>query len=215
VRKNDEVRIHSHPRRFQCPADLQKRVIYETDDSILVEKPSGLPVQPTVDNVKENLISFLEDSRGQSLFPTNNLEIENDGLLLVGKTLEAQRRIADAFAKGHILRRYIAYTLAPVSLFQDETMTISKCEELKSDNQIIHEGSSTWLVEGMPLRVVYRLAIDFSSLRPKEIREKLARMGCPILGDSVHGSTVHLRTLDENRKAIAFRPHFLSEIRFR
>lgn len=47
--------MHRHPKRFPAcgRADWARRVVAETPDFVVVNKPAGVPVPPTVDNLYE------------------------------------------------------------------------------------------------------------------------------------------------------------------
>src|ERR1700741_714512 len=48
IKDQDYLRIHTLPRRFPC-FDLSKRIVFENDDLLVVNKPAGMPCHPTVD----------------------------------------------------------------------------------------------------------------------------------------------------------------------
>lgn len=161
LKPGDEVRIHARPRRFPCPIDLSSRIVSESEDSLLIEKPAGLPPEPTVDNVKENLLSFLEDLRGQRYFLTHRLAQESEGLVLVAKSLEAAARISKAFGDGQVRRVYSAYVEAPVETgshtlpapapagIEAVNVVVSTCEEQRGLTNVVSEAHHTWLVTGL------------------------------------------------------------------
>src|SRR5687768_14095660 len=64
------VRVHTKPRRFTRPVAWHERVLHETTDFVIVDKPSGLPCHPTVDNLQENLLIQLKNELGYPLYLT-------------------------------------------------------------------------------------------------------------------------------------------------
>src|SRR4051812_15571180 len=61
VQSVDIIRIHLEPKRYQVSqADLQERVIFENENFLILNKPSGLPMHPTLDNYYENLVKGVE-----------------------------------------------------------------------------------------------------------------------------------------------------------
>lgn len=210
LQPGDEVRIHTSPRRFHPPHDLLHRVIAENEDSLLIEKPADLPTEPEIDNLRENLISFLQDLRGQPLFLTHRLAAESDGLLLVAKTRTAQTRIMQAFKESRIRRRYVVYIESPLSTEKQSKFTILSCTEQRASTSLISEGFQTWKIVGAPLQVFYRVEVEFTEARPKELREFLAAIGSPIIGDRTHGSTHDLIDSVNLRPTQAYRALSLS-----
>ncbi len=229
----DHVRIHTRPRRYPQPADLASRIVSEDDDVLVFDKPAGLPVHALVDNVSENLISYLENLRGGSLFITHRLDVETSGLVVLAKTATAQAKLNRAFAEGTVKRTYAAYTLAPVTLGRHVhymepspkapkhvspiategwahcSLDVLCCDELSAETSVISEGRTTWTTraESEPSPVlprVYRMEIALQTGRPQQIRAQLAALGAPIIGDSSYGSPIQL--VDESsRSAIALR----------
>jgi 23S rRNA-/tRNA-specific pseudouridylate synthase len=208
VKAGDLVRIHAAPRRFGRPTDLQARICAENQDSIIVEKPTGLPTEGTVDNGRENLISLLEELRGQRFYTTHRLASDSEGLVLLAKTPEAAERIRRAFVEGKILRRYTAYVEAALEPGENALagglINILSCEERRADTSLICENRTIWRIEGEPLAVCYRIEIEFSKARPKEVRSFLAGFGSPVLGDRTLGSRYTLTDSFTRKFALAF-----------
>lgn len=205
---NDEVRIHTDPRRFTPPSDLSARILTETEEFILFDKPAGLPVEPLIDNVKENLISFLEDLRGQRFYLVHRLAPESEGLLLIAKSNAAAARISRAFAEGRVKRIYAAYVESPVSSESD--IRILNTAKLDAETNILSEGRTTWMIKGDSVKVSYRLEIEFTSSRPKDVRAFLASQGAPVIGDQTHGSCYELIDATTGKSAMAFKAISLS-----
>jgi 23S rRNA pseudouridine1911/1915/1917 synthase len=223
----DHVRIHTRPRRYPRPADLLSRIVSEDDDVLVVDKPAGLPVHALVDNINENLISYLEDLRGGPLFITHRLDVETSGLVLLAKTPAAQTRLNRAFAEGTVKRTYAAFTLCPVPLgvhvhymepsprapktvsstpaegWSHCSLEVLCCDELAGETSMISEGRTEWTAAA-GLTLLYRIEIALQTGRPQQIRAQLAALGAPIAGDTAYGSPVSL--IDENgHKAVALR----------
>lgn len=200
LRSGDSIRLHSSPRRFALPSDLSARVTSETGDYVIVEKPAGYPSEPTVDNFRENLLSALADLRGQNLFLVNSIEIEDSGLVMLAKSLEAQARLKQAFAEGTIRRTVVAFTAQPLAPGEHAGFLVKSCDERRAKTEILTEGFTSWKIETGALEVVYRLEIELRSTRPAQLRESLARLGAPIVGDKKNGSP-HVALELESQKA--------------
>jgi 23S rRNA pseudouridine1911/1915/1917 synthase len=201
--------------------------VSEDDDVVVVDKPAGLPVHALVDNVSENLISYLEDLRGGSLLITHRLDVETSGLVLLAKNPTAQARLNRAFAEGTVKRTYSAYTLNAVAVgrhvhymepsprapktvsstpaegWSHCSLEVLCCEELAGETSVISEARTEWKVSA-PLPRMFRVEIVLQTGRPQQIRAQLSALGAPIIGDTSYGSPVTL--VDENdRSAVALR----------
>jgi 23S rRNA-/tRNA-specific pseudouridylate synthase len=202
--RNDQVRIHSVPRRFQRPPDLRERVVEETEDYLIVDKPCGLPTDPTVDNLKENLRSYCEDAFHQNLFTVNSLEIESDGLIVLTKNQIFREQLSKAFRDGVVKRVYAVFTLVPLPFPVDSPFSILSSEERKGETSLICEGRKTWIIAGTSLASYHRTLIEFSHLRPKELRNQLAALGIFILGSPE--SKVPIQDMQTGQSTLAFTP---------
>jgi 23S rRNA pseudouridine1911/1915/1917 synthase len=234
VETGDRVRVHTRPRRYPQPNDLLSRIVSEDDDVIVVDKPAGLPVHALVDNINENLISYLEDLRGGTLFITHRLDVETSGLVLLAKNPGAQARLNRAFADGSVKRTYAAFTLAPVPVglhvhymepsprapktvsstpaegWSHCSLEVLCCDEMVAPTSVISEGRTVWTSQAenseapLTLARVYRLEIVLQTGRPQQIRAQLAALGAPIIGDVAYQSP--LKLVDESgRSAVALR----------
>lgn len=230
----DRIRIHTRPRRYSRPIDLELRIVSETDEILIVDKPAGLPVHALVDNIKDNLIAFLEDSRGGRLYITHRLDVETSGLVLLAKSAQTQARLNHGFATGTIKRTYAAYVTKPVSPgefvhYMEPSPTAPKHVEvaphdgwqecrlkvLSSDKRLaetsaINEGRTTWH-SAQTLAEIYRLEIQLTTGRPQQIRAQLAALGAPIIGDEKYGSPFQLIDSGSEHSAIALRAISVSE----
>lgn len=232
--KGEHVRIHTRPRRYPRPGALERRIVEETQDLLIVDKPAGLPVHALVDNIKDNLISYLEETRGGRLYVTHRLDVETSGLVLLAKNPETQARLNRGFAEGTIKRVYAAYTEKPVAIgdyvhfmepsptapktvdaierpgWQRCALTVVRCEVRRAHTHVLTEGHTGFRLE-RPLEEMYRLEIRLRTGRPQQIRAQLAALGAPIIGDLKYGSTHALSDAESGRTAVALQAIAISE----
>ncbi|MBC7457848.1 MAG: RluA family pseudouridine synthase, partial [Bdellovibrionaceae bacterium] len=57
------LRIHSTPKRYKTDYNWNSLVVFENDFCLVLNKPSGLPSHPTVDNTLENALSQMSLTR--------------------------------------------------------------------------------------------------------------------------------------------------------
>lgn len=101
VYEGEYLRVHLSPRRYDIASiPWEKLVVHHAEDFIVLNKPAGVPTVPTTDNYYENVVVALQQllSRDQ-LYPTQRLDTDTTGLLVIGKT----REFASYFSK--ILRQ--------------------------------------------------------------------------------------------------------------
>ncbi len=91
----------------------EDRVLFEDEYIIAVNKPPGLPTQPTLDEARDNLFAsvkkFLQGRVGKSAPPPylglhHRLDRDTSGVILFTKSTEANAGVAEIFA-GHLAQK--------------------------------------------------------------------------------------------------------------
>src|SRR5205823_10914880 len=82
-------------------------IIQESDQWIAVDKPSGMPTQPTRDRQKRSLEELLR-LRFDQIWLVHRLDTPTSGVVLFAKTAEAAAKLSALFAGGEIRKTYLA-----------------------------------------------------------------------------------------------------------
>src|SRR3954462_11632004 len=99
---------------IECSPTLDFKVIEETDDYAVVDKPPFLLVHPTKPNGARTLWSELRElfafeiANGGQISLVNRLDRETSGLVLVAKNTEAARRFGLLMQRQQIAKQYLA-----------------------------------------------------------------------------------------------------------
>ncbi len=190
IKTKDSLRIHAAPRRFPKPPDLRDRITEENSDFLFVLKPIGLPSEATIDNLNENLISYLMEERHQFLYPIHTLDTESEGLVALAKSPAAQTLAKQKFASNTVTRELVAFTEEPVQIGAlSATTEVISSERQVGETSLLTEGAFSWLVEGQPLKTFARSEIRLSGGRPGDVRSLLGQIGHPVLGDRTQKSS--------------------------
>jgi len=182
-------------------------VLYEDEYLIAVNKPPGLPTQPTLDEARENLFAavkrFLAE-RDQVIQPYlglhHRLDRDTSGVVLFTKKTEANTGVSELFTKHLAQKVYQAVTLRPKPDVEDSQLPL----EWKIENYLGRDKS----VGGKQSRfTAVRSGGDFAhtdfklieamkeglwvEARPRtgrthQIRVHLTEYGLPIVGDPVY-----------------------------
>ena len=193
VDETDEIAVKL-PEQEQASAELP--ILYEDDDVMVVNKPSGLlthakgglSTEPTVAEIIHPKTSFASDPDRPGI--VHRLDRDTSGVLVIAKTAEAAAHLQRQFAQRTTKKTYLAVTDG-----------VPKLAAAKIDLPIGRNPAapSTFRVDpnGKPAQTTYRvlMATDNQVLielkpttgRTHQLRVHMAHLATPILGDRVYG----------------------------
>jgi len=82
-------------------------VLASTDDWLAVDKPAGMPAQPTRDRAAMSLEEILRLEH-RSIYLVHRLDTPTSGVMLFARNREAAARLSALFASGEIRKTYLA-----------------------------------------------------------------------------------------------------------
>ena len=201
VDETDEIALNL-PEKEQTDVDLP--ILYEDDDVIVVNKPSGLLThakgglsdEPTVAEIIRPKTSFAMDTDRPGI--VHRLDRDTSGLLIIAKNPESAAHLQRQFAERTAKKTYIAITDGK-----------PKLNAAKIDLPIGRNPSapSTFRIDpnGKPAQTTYHVLVenDTQSLvklkpttgRTHQLRVHLAHLNAPILGDRVYGKSSDCRMM--------------------
>lgn len=189
---------------------LDLPVIFQDESLLVLDKPSGLPVQGGTGH-EDSVSSRLKTACGEDTYvpaPAHRLDLYASGLLLAGKTHERQAWLHELFrsSKPELGREYLCWVMGDASeLFAQETpCTDFLYVEMGLDGRermaALQEGEQN--PEAKEGRALYRcletrmhqrlgkVSLMWARLltgRKHQIRVQLSSRGLPLLGDSRYG----------------------------
>jgi 23S rRNA pseudouridine1911/1915/1917 synthase len=201
VDETDEIALDL-PEKEQADVDLP--ILYEDDDVIVVNKPSGLLThakgglsdESTVAEIIRPKTSFATDTDRPGI--VHRLDRDTSGLLIIAKNPESAAHLQRQFAERTAKKTYIAITDGK-----------PKLNAAKIDLPIGRNPSapSTFRIDpnGKPAQTTYHVLTenDTQSLvelkpttgRTHQLRAHLAHLNAPILGDRVYGKSSDCRMM--------------------
>ncbi len=188
--------------------DLSKIIVYENNDFIVINKPSGLPVQPGT-NIKNDLISILKSHKNyEDSHLVHRLDKGTSGLMIIGKNYKSASDLGKLFVNKKVFKSY--YALLDGKLY-DKSITINS-PLMKSNNisnkVIVHtEGkiSSTKITQIKQFKDSFLAKIDIDTGRMHQIRVHSSNIGHPVCGDTEYGD----RMVNEKFRKIGLKRIFL------
>lgn len=102
------------------PVELPLDIVYEDEDIIVVNKPAGMPVHPSLNNYRNSLANALMYYYQQQDKPfifrcTNRLDRDTSGLTVIAKHMVSSSILSSMTARHEIEREYLAVVRGSVT----------------------------------------------------------------------------------------------------
>jgi len=191
VRAGETV-IIVRPPMDEPPTPQDYGVLLEDEEVLVVDKPPGLPMHPTA-TYHRNTLSYLLEQRYPAAPPqfAHRLDKETSGLVICGKTRDAEVTLKLAFERRQVHKEYLAIVRGEM---RDDA------GEIRLPMGPVREGLHVMMEvrdDGHVCETRYevlgrREGASLVRLRPHtgrqhQLRVHLAALGYPILGDKLYG----------------------------
>lgn len=200
VHYGHQMRVHTKPRRYYVNYDWKSRIVFEHEDFVILNKPSGIPSHPSVDNIIENSLTQLEQAMKIKLHISHRLDTTTEGIIVYGKKTDFVKAFNMQLQSKNIEKKYVALIQT-----QNETLSHRLIHYMepsprapKKVTQIFTEGwdecellieeQKKYDVDG--LNDIHLIRINLLTGRTHQIRAQLSEIGYPLLGDKMYGSTI-------------------------
>jgi 23S rRNA pseudouridine1911/1915/1917 synthase len=178
--------------------DIPLNVVFEDDELVVIDKPTGMVVHPAPGNWTGTLVNALM-GRGQALAEgggeerpglVHRIDKDTSGLLLVAKSERAHRVLSADLAARRVVRRYAAVCWGHL---KEERLTVEK--PLGRDPRdrkrmaVVSGGRAarTDFVRLARFDAGDLLRAHLHTGRTHQIRVHLQSIGHPVLGDDTYG----------------------------
>lgn len=219
LRKSSRIRYGQHlwvsrPLPDEDLSDLTPpRVIDEDQDLLVLDKPSGWVAHPTASRYRSSITTWLKE-QGWNAHPAHRLDLETSGLLLCGKTPEADAELKRLFLTQSVHKSYLAICRAHPDLhaaplligrsWEDHTPLGFDSESrvgIKIGRGQLDAHTSFKILKLYNHNPETRLLIEAKPKtgRQHQIRAHLSLSGLPIIGDKLYGPSeeIFIRHLND------------------
>lgn len=174
------------------PQDIPLQIAYEDDFAMVLEKPAGMAVHPTL-NYKDGTLAnaymgLLQQRSEQGVFrPVNRLDKNTSGLVLCAKNAFAASHLASSVQKVYvaILQGHLSPESgeidAPIARAQDSIIlrcVVQNGKQSCTQYATKQQTEAFSLVQAVPL-----------TGRTHQLRVHFAHLGCPLAGDDLYGGS--------------------------
>lgn len=205
IRENDIIEIF-YPDVLECelvPQDIPLDIVYEDNDIIVINKPSGMVVHPAAGNPDGTLVNALLHHCGDSLSGVggvarpgivHRIDKNTSGLLVVAKNDVAHLSLSDQLKDHSLARIYHAVVvgnLKEMSGIVNEPIgrhpiDRKKMAVIKNDDYTSREAITHYRVLKRYNGFDY-IECRLETGRTHQIRVHMSFLGHPLLGDDVYG----------------------------
>ena len=199
VKENDEITINDdldYEINIE-PENIPLDIVYEDDDLLIINKPSGMVVHPAPGHYTNTLVNALlyrfNLTSGEKIRPgiVHRLDKDTSGLMLVAKNEEAHEKLSKMIASKEVERHYLAIVEgvinhatgtidAPIGRDPNDRQKM-KVTDINSKEAVTHfkvleRFKNTTLIECI-----------LETGRTHQIRVHLAYIKHPVLNDPTYG----------------------------
>ncbi len=200
----DTISVDLPPEREleAIPQDIPIDIIYEDEYLLVVDKPRGMVVHPAAGNPDGTLVNALLFHCKGRLSSINGvirpgivhrIDKDTSGLLIVAKTDEAHKGLAEQIAIHSFERKYEAIVgghmreqsgtvCAPIGRHKNDRKKMAVTDQ-NSKEAITH-----WRVLAESTQYTH-LELTLETGRTHQIRVHMSHIGHPVAGDTVYGNT--------------------------
>lgn len=197
VRTGDrvEVRMEEEQSDDILPQEMALTILYEDEVLLILDKPAGIIVHPTVGHYANTLANgvvhyWMQQGKSYRFRPVHRLDQETSGVLAVAKNPYVHQQLSEQMKADRILKEYLA-------LVHGGPAADSGTIDAPIDRDTVNPHVRVVTPTGYPSVTHYAVERRFAEAslvrlrletgRTHQIRVHMKHIGCPLIGDSMYG----------------------------
>ena len=197
VRSGDQIKLRLTEEAGSegiVPVCLSFSVVYEDEDLLVIDKPAGLPVHPSInhyENTLANGIMWRCREKGE-YFPfrcVNRLDAGTTGLLIIAKNMFSAAVLYSAMKERKIKRTYLAVASGEIRELGTVDLPIGRASDSVIERCIDPEHGERAVTHYEPLTYgngCTLLKLQLETGRTHQIRVHMKAIGHPLAGDYLY-----------------------------
>lgn len=185
------------------PTNLPLNIIYEDEDLLVLNKPAGMPIHPSLNNYTNsmaNALAYYFQSQGKPFIfrCCNRLDRDTSGLTIVSKHLVSGSILSDMTKYREVHREYLAIARGPVTPSEgtiqaplgrkegtiiERTVDWEHGEDAVTHYKVVKEANGHSLV-----------SLRLETGRTHQIRIHMKYLGYPLIGDYLYNPDMEYMT---------------------
>lgn len=179
------------------PTSIPFDILYEDDAYLIINKPAGIPIHPSMEHYTDSLsngVRFYFDQIGlnKKIRPVNRLDKDTSGLVVFAKNEYVQECLIKQMKSKHFVKKYIAIVNghlkeksgtihAPIA--RKENSIIERCISENGDIAITH----FQVLSSNKIKNFDVIECILETGRTHQIRVHFSYVGHALLGDTLYG----------------------------
>lgn len=202
IKESDKIEldIPEHETLKIEPQDIPLEIVYEDENMLVINKPSGMLTHPTTKEKKDTLVNALLFKYGENLSDINGefrrgivhrLDKNTSGLLMIAKNNETHEYLAQLIKNHDITKKYRTVVKGVYPADNDIIdLPIGRHPTQPHKMAVVEGGKeSTTVVQVLErFKEASYLEITLITGRTHQIRVHLSHKGFPVINDTLYGA---------------------------